>query len=170
MKPETTLPRRGASGLDHPTRPSRPSPSGPTAAEPLPVSGTEQPRENTLDTRALAQALREQRCTIIDQTSAPSADYLTIKVTKPRPGMDPRIRDALLRIHSRYPTLSRRALAKAGGVGYQITAEGYKGALALLAPLLRPRARGEAPRWLPNVTPAQVSQLVDTLTKTKTGA
>lgn len=162
----TTRPRRGASGLDHPTRPSRPYPSGPAAPAPLPISGTEQPRENTLDTRALAQALREQRCTIIDQTSAPSADYLTVKVTKPRPGMDPRIRDALLRIHSRYPTLSRRALAKAGGVGYQITAEGYKGALALLAPLLHPRARGEAPRWKQGVTSQQVSATVDALTKT----
>ena len=166
----TTLPQRGASGLDHPTRPSRPSQSGPSVSAPLPVSGTEQPREDTLDTRALARALREQRCTIIDQSSTPKADYLTIKVKKESAGMDPRIRDALLRIHSRYPTLSRRALAKAGGVGYQITAEGYKGALRLLAPLLHPRARGETPRWLPNVTPAQVSQLVDVLTRPKVGA
>ena len=119
-----------------------------------------------VDTRVLARALREQRVTIIDQTQTPSADYLTIKIKAPSAGMDPRIRDAVLRIHSRYPTLSRRALAKAGGVGYQITAEGYKGALALLAPLLHPRARGEAPRWKQGVTSQQVSATVDALTKT----
>lgn len=165
----TTLSQAGATGMTTlPAASARPGPVRPGPAR-IPLSEAGDPREDTLDTRALARALREQRVTIIDQTSAPSADYLTVKVTKPRPGMDPRVRDALLRIHSRYPTLSRRALAKAGGVGYQITAEGYKGALALLAPLLHPRARGEAPRWLPNVTPAQVSQLIDTLTKTKTG-
>lgn len=165
MTPAATLSHRGPSGLDHPTRPSRPAPSGPSASAPSPTSRDAEPRENILDTRALAQALREQRCTIIDQTSAPSADYLTVKVVKPRPGMDPRVKDALLRIHAQYPKLSRRALAKAGGVGYQITAEGYKGALALLAPLLHPRARGEAPRWLPSVTAAQVSATVAGLLK-----
>lgn len=138
----------------------------PSASAPLPVSGTEQPREDTLDTRALARALREQRVVIVESRTIPGGTYAIIKVKNESAGMDPRIRDALLRIHSRYPTLSRRALAKAGGVGYQITAEGYKGALRLLAPLLHPRARGEAPRWLPNVTAAQVSQLIDTLLKT----
>lgn len=162
----TTLSQAGATGMT--TLPAAPVRLGPVRPGParIPLSEAGDPREDTLDTRALAQALREQRVTIIDQSSAPSADYLTIKVTKPRPGMDPRIRDALGRIAQHYPTLSRRALAKAGGVGYQITAEGYKGALALLAPLLHPRARGEAPRWKQGVTSQQVSATVDTLTKT----
>lgn len=138
----------------------------PTAAEPWPIPGQTEAREKGLDTRALAQALREQRVQIIDQTSAPSADYLTIKVAKPRPGMDPRVRDALMRIRKDYPRLSRRGLAQQPYGYAPLTAEGYKGALALLAPLLHPRARGEAPRWLPGVSAGQVSDTIDGLLKT----
>lgn len=151
-----------------PAASARPGPVRPGPAR-IPLSEAGDPRENTLDTRALARALREQRVVIVESRTIPGGTYAIVKVKHESAGMDPRIRDALLRIHSRYPTLSRRALAKAGGVGYQITAEGYRAALALLAPLLHPRARGEAPRWLPGVSAAQVSQLVDTLTKTKTG-
>ena len=157
----TTLPRAGRVVKTSP-------PSAvvrPVHAAPLPTSRDEQPRENILDTRALAQALREQRCTIIDQTSAPSADYLTVKIAKPRPGMDPRVKDALLRIRKDYPKLSRRGLAQQPYGYAPLTAEGYKGALALLAPLLHPRARGEAPRWLPGVSAGQVAQEIDDLLK-----
>ena len=143
----------------------------PVHAAPLPVSGTISAGERgVVDTRVLARALREQRVTIIDQTQTPKADYLTIKIKAPSAGMDPRTRAALETISQNWPTLSRNKLTRAApGVGYVLTHEGYTQALALLSPLLRPRARGEAPRWLPNVTAAQVSQLIDTLTKTKTG-
>lgn len=162
----TTLSQAGATGMTTlPAASARPGPVRPGPAR-IPLSEAGDPREDTLDTRALARALREQRVTIIDQTSAPSADYLTIKVTKPRPGMDPRTIDALRRIRNHWPTLSRRKIDTEDA---PLTAEGYRAALALLSPLLRPRARGEAPRWKQGVTSQQVSALIDTLTKTKTG-
>ena len=145
----------------------------PSAPAPLPVSGDEQPREKgavDLTTRVLARALREQRVIIVESRTIPGGTYAIIKVKNESADMDPRVRDALMRIRKDFPLLSRRGLARQPYGHAPLTAEGYKGALRLLAPLLRPRARGEAPRWLPNVTPAQVSQLVDTLTKTKTGA
>lgn len=138
----------------------------PSASEPSPTSRDAEPREDTLDTRALARALREQRVVIVESRSIPGGTYAIVKVKDPGQGMDPRVKDALLRIRAQYPKLSRRQLARAGGVGYQITAEGYKGALALLSALLHPRARGEAPRWLPGVTAAQVSATIDGLLKT----
>lgn len=144
----------------------------PFASEPSPIPRDEQPGEKGLvTTRTLARALKEQRVTIIDQTSTPKADYLTIKIRAPSAGMDPRTRAALQTISQNWPTLSRNKLTRAApGVGYVLTHEGYTQALALLSPLLRPRARGETPRWKPGVDAAQVSQLVDGLTKTKVGA
>jgi hypothetical protein len=159
----TTRPRRGASGLDHPTRPSRPSQSGPSAAEPFPISRDGEPREKgeVVGTRDVIHALHEQRATLVDAARYPSGLYVLLKIREPGPGLDPRTRDALVTIRAFYPRLSRRAMA--------LTGEGYRAALALLSPLLHPRARGEAPRWKQGVTSQQVSALIDTLTKTKTG-
>ena len=163
----------GASGLGYSPQASRPSRSGPTASEPSPISRDEQPREKgavDLTTRALAQALRAQRVVIVESRTIPGGTYAIIKVKNESAGMDPRTRAALETISQNWPTLSRNKLTRAApGVGYVLTHEGYTQALALLAPLLRPRVRGETPRWKPGVDVAQVSQLIDTLTKTKTG-
>lgn len=137
----------------------------PSAPAPSPTSGAISAGERGLvDTRVLARALREQRVTIIDQTQTPSADYLTIKIKAPSAGMDPRVKDALCIILAYYPILSRRTLTDRALIA-KLTAEGYKGALALLAPLLHPRARGEAPRWLPGISAGQVAQTIDDLLK-----
>lgn len=137
----------------------------PSAPAPSPTSGPTEPREKGVDTRALARALREQRVTIINDSQSPSGLYVLLKIREPGPGMDPRVRDALMRIRKDYPKLSRRGLAQQPYGYAPITAEGYKGALALLAPLLHPRARGEAPRWLPGVSAGQVAQEIDDLLK-----
>lgn len=109
-----------------------------------------------LSAYALMCALRDGRVQITDQHEMPAGTYVILRVANESGSApDERTAGALKVIRDRFPTLSRNKLA--------LGTDSYYLALRRLDALLRPRVRGETPRWKPGVDAAQVSQLVDNL-------
>lgn len=139
-----------------PSRPVRPPP-----AKRIVPAAQKAEREGVtgLSAYALMCALKDGRVQITDQHEMPAGTYVILRVANEScAAPDERTAEALRAIRDHFPLLSRRRLALAG--------EHYYRALQRLDALLHPRARGEAPRWLPGVSAGQVSDTIDGLLKT----
>lgn len=141
--------------LARPSRPVRPPPAKRIVLD-TPKTGRE--GVTGLSAYALMCALKDGRVQITDQHEMPAGTYVILRVANEScAALDERTAEALRAIRDHFPLLSRRRLALAG--------EHYYRALQRLDALLHPRARGEAPRWLPGVSAGQVAQEIDDLLK-----